>query len=106
MWFKKNEKTQLVGERWTEATICCGCANKRNFGGGGGGCALESNPHPKPTGYVRKDINSKSNESGASLVVQWLRLQTPKQSEVAQSCPTLWDPMDCSPPGSSVHGIL
>ena len=22
---------------------------------------------------------------------------------VAQSCPTLWDPMDCSPPGSSVH---
>ena len=27
-------------------------------------------------------------------------------SEVSQSCPTLRDPMDCSPPGSSVHGIL
>ena len=26
--------------------------------------------------------------------------------EVAQSCLTLCDPMDCSPPGSSVHGIL
>ena len=25
---------------------------------------------------------------------------------VAQSCPTLSDPADCSPPGSSVHGIL
>ena len=25
---------------------------------------------------------------------------------VAQSCPTFCDPMDCSPPGSSVHGIL
>ena len=25
---------------------------------------------------------------------------------VAQSCLTLWDPMDCSPPGSPVHGIL
>ena len=25
---------------------------------------------------------------------------------VVQSCPTLWDPMDRSPPGSSVHGIL
>ena len=25
---------------------------------------------------------------------------------VAQSCPTLCDPMDCNPPGSSVHGIL
>ena len=23
-----------------------------------------------------------------------------------QSCPTLWDSMDCSPPGFSVHGIL
>ena len=26
--------------------------------------------------------------------------------KVAQSCPTLWDPVDHSPPGSSVHGIL
>ena len=25
---------------------------------------------------------------------------------VAQSGPTLWDPMDCSPPSYSVHGIL
>ena len=25
---------------------------------------------------------------------------------VTQSCPTLCDPMDCSPPGSSIHGIL
>ena len=29
-----------------------------------------------------------------------------KGVKVAQSCPTLDDPMDCSPPGSSVHGIL
>ena len=28
------------------------------------------------------------------------------ESEVAQSCSTLLDPMDCSPSGSSVHGIL
>ena len=27
------------------------------------------------------------------------------ESEFAQSCPTLWDPMDCSLLGSSVHGI-
>ena len=31
---------------------------------------------------------------------------TLKWSEVAQSCPTLCDPVDCSPPGSSIHGIL
>ena len=28
------------------------------------------------------------------------------KTEVAQSCPTLSDPMDCSLPGSSVHGIF
>ena len=28
------------------------------------------------------------------------------ESEVAQSCPTLRDPMDCSLPGSSIHGIF
>ena len=28
------------------------------------------------------------------------------ESEVAQSCPTLFNPMDCSLPGSSLHGIL
>ena len=31
---------------------------------------------------------------------------TESESEVAQSCPTLCDPMDCSLPGSSVHGIF
>ena len=29
-----------------------------------------------------------------------------KENEVAQSCPTLCDPMDCNLPGFSVHGIL
>ena len=28
------------------------------------------------------------------------------KSEVSQSCPTLCDIMDCSPPGSSIHGIF
>ena len=31
-------------------------------------------------------------------IVEWVK--------VAQSCLTLWDLMDCNPPGSSVHGIL
>ena len=29
-----------------------------------------------------------------------------QESEVAQSCPTLWDPIDCSLPGFSIHGIF
>ena len=36
------------------------------------------------------------------LLVSHLR----SRHEAAQSCPALCDPMDCSPPGSSVHGIL
>ena len=35
------------------------------------------------------------------LVAVWVRAFS-----VAQSCPTLRDPMDSSPPGSSVHGIF
>ena len=31
-------------------------------------------------------------------------MKVKSESEVAQSCPTLSDPMDCSPPGSSIHG--
>ena len=33
-------------------------------------------------------------------------MKVKSQSEVAQSCPTLSDPLDCSLPGSSVHGIF
>ena len=33
-------------------------------------------------------------------------MKVKSESEVAQSCLTLWDPMDCSPPGSSIHGIF
>ena len=32
--------------------------------------------------------------------------ESESESEVAQSCPTLCDPLDCSLPGSSVHGIF
>ena len=33
-------------------------------------------------------------------------MKVKRESEVAQSCLTLCDPMDCSPPGFSVHGIF
>ena len=33
-------------------------------------------------------------------------MKVKSESEVAQLCPTLSNPMDCSLPGSSVHGIL
>ena len=33
-------------------------------------------------------------------------MKVKSESEVSQSCPTLCDPMDCSLPGSSIHGIF
>ena len=36
----------------------------------------------------------------------YIHKERKKESEVAQSCPTLCNPMDCSPPGSFVHGIF
>ena len=33
-------------------------------------------------------------------------MKVKSEREVTQSCRTLHDPMDCSPPGSSVHGIF
>ena len=48
---------------------------------------------------------------GLSRQEHWSGLPFPSpmhesESEVAQSCPALSDPMDCSLPGSSVHGIF
>ena len=34
------------------------------------------------------------------------QLVSAEEKKIVQSCPTLWNPMDCSLPGSSIHGIL
>ena len=41
---------------------------------------------------------------GCHFLLQCTKVKS--ESEVAQSCPTLSDPTDCSPPDSSVHGIF
>ena len=41
-----------------------------------------------------------------SLILGVLGYKVMCYAKSLQSCPTLWDPMVCSPPGSSVHGIL
>ena len=40
------------------------------------------------------------------LVMRMFKIRSLSESKVAQSCLTLCDPMDCSLPGSSVHGIF
>ena len=46
----------------------------------------------------------KNSGVGFHFLLQCMKVKS--ESEVAQSCPTLSDPMDCSPLGPSVHGIF
>ena len=50
------------------------------------------------------DSPAKNTGVGCHFLLQCMKGKS--EGEVAQSCPTLSDPMDCSPPGSSVHGIF
>ena len=50
------------------------------------------------------DSPGKNRGVGCHFLLQCMKVK--KESEVAQSCPTPSDPMDCSPPGSSIHGIF
>ena len=50
------------------------------------------------------DSPGKNTGGGYHFLLQCMKVKS--ESEVTQSCPTLSDPMDCSPPGSSVHGIF
>ena len=59
----------------------------------------------QPTRLPRPwDSPGKNTGVGCHFLLQCMKGKS--ESEVAQSCPTLSDPMDCSPPGSSIHGIL
>ena len=50
------------------------------------------------------DSPGKNTGVGCHFLLQCMKVKS--ESEVAQLCPTLRDPMDCSLPGSSVHGIF
>ena len=54
-------------------------------------------PHPW-------DSPGKNTGVGCHFLLHCMKVKS--ESEVAQSCRTLNDPMDCSPPGSSIHAIF
>ena len=63
-------------------------------------------PHRQQPTRLPRPWDSPGKNTG---VVGYFLLQCMKvksESEVTQSCPTLSDPMDCSLPGSSIHGIF
>ena len=65
-------------------------------------CATHRRP---PTRLPRPwDSPGKNTGVGCHFLLQCMKLKS--ESEVAQLHPTLGDPMDCSLPGSSIHGIF
>ena len=50
------------------------------------------------------DSPGKNTGVGCHFLLQCMKVKS--ESEVTRSCPTLRNPMDCSPPGFSVHGIF
>ena len=92
----------LMGEKegiW--ALLCCCCC-----------CSVASvvsdsvRPHRRQPTRLPRPWDSPGKNTGVAchFLLQFRKVKS--ESEVAQSCPTLSDPMDCSPPGSSVHGIF
>ena len=68
-------------------------------------CPSLCDPIWQPTRLPRHwDSPGKNTGVGCHFLLQ--RMKVKSEKEVTQSCPTLRDPMDCSLPGSSVHGIF
>ena len=94
------EANPLLGAGLLRPCCCCCC------------CCVASvvsdsvRPHRRqPTRLPRPwDSVGKNTGVGCHFLLQCMKVKS--ESEVAQLCPTLSDPMDCSPPGSSIHGIF
>ena len=85
---KCNFKTspQLLLRRFSHVRLCA---------------SPETAAHQAPRPW---DSPGKNTGVGCHFLLQCMRVKS--ESEVAQSCLTPSHPMDCSPPGSSIHGIF
>ena len=63
-------------------------------------------PHRRPSTRLPRpwDSPGKNTGAGCHFLLQCMKVKS--ESEVAQSCLTLSNPMGCSPPGPSIHGIF
>ena len=63
-------------------------------------------PHRRQATRLPRPWDSPGKNTGVGCHFLLQPMKVKSESEVTQSCPTLSDPMDCSLPGSSVHGIF
>ena len=92
-------------EGWDWKAVCSGFKGKRR---GGNGEKSQMFPEVEPwRGGSRVEAGQNPAWFGLGCFEEGgLKKRNWKKMEVAHLCLTLCDPMDCSPPGSSVHGIL
>ena len=63
-------------------------------------------PHRRQPTRLPRPWDSPGKNTGVDCHFLLQCMKVKSESEVTQSCPTLSDPMDCSLPGSSIHGIF
>ena len=63
-------------------------------------------PHRRQPTRLPRPWDSPGNNTGVGWHFLLQCMTVKRESEVTQLCPALSDPMDCSLPGSSVHGIF
>ena len=96
----QNITVNFIPRKRVQRPICCCCCQVTSV------VSDSVRPHrwqatrlPRPW-----DSPGKNTGVGCHFLLQGMKVK--RESEVAQSCPTPSDPMDCSLPGSSVHGIF
>ena len=67
---------------------------------------LTLRPHGRQPSRLRRPWNSPGKNTGVGCHFPLQCMKVKSESEVTQLCPTLHNPMDCSLPGPSVHGIF
>ena len=63
-------------------------------------------PHRRQPARLPRPWDSPGKNTGVGCCSLLQCMKVKGESEVAQLCPTLSDPMDCSLPGSTIHGIF
>ena len=78
----------------------------RHFAAAATAKLLQSCPHRRQLTRLPRPWDSLGKNTGVSCHFLLQCMKVKSEIEAAQSCPTLRHPMDCSLPGSSVHGIF
>ena len=98
-----SQKTKEVMESLLYLPIFCSCIYPAAAKSHQSCPTLCNTIEGNPPGSCPWDSPGKNTGVGCHFLLQCRKVKS--ESEVTQSCPTLPDPMDCSLPGSSIHGI-